>query len=161
MSTICNSPDTILIWSCITLCIIIECILFLYVIWTPAYISVSVLLSWLFILSQLCIYKPPVLCDKKSYDMRSGVAIAEFDIQTETNPTPRHIHCIVNIQASNMGDEHNQLQWLMSSYFDQRHKLCTAQVYMVWQILLAPVHTHQDTKLSTTHLCILAKWNSS
>ena len=98
---------------------------------TCLYFCFCAIVLAVFILSQLCIYKPPVLCDKKSYDMRSGVAIAEFDIQTETNPTPRHIHCIVNIQASNMGDEHNQLQWLMSSYFDQRHKLCTAQVYMV------------------------------
>ena len=36
-----------------------------YVIWTPAYISVSVLLSWLYLLSPLCVYKPPVLYDKR------------------------------------------------------------------------------------------------
>jgi len=27
----------------------------------------------------------------KSYDMRSWVAVAEFDIQVETNPTLRHL----------------------------------------------------------------------
>ena len=62
MSTTCNSPDTIVIWSCITLCIIIECILFLYVIWTPAYISVSVLLSWLFLCCLSFVYISLLYC---------------------------------------------------------------------------------------------------